>query len=103
MIQIGGGHTPIRGVIIDNANGTLPVYIWPGRSPNIGNPQIILPTWSRGFSFYGTSGIYIVINGIILTATVGLVNLTCSKDPVQAFSSVATSQPSPALPPLSLS
>jgi hypothetical protein len=102
FIQIGGGHKWIRGVVCDNANSPVPVYIWQGRSPNLGIATIVLPGWSRGFSFGGTSGIYILITGPTTPVTAGIVFLTVSDEPVTAFSSQGVILNPPALPPITI-
>lgn len=101
MFQLSGGHEWIRGVVIDNANSPLPVYIWPGRSPNAGTPQIVLPTWSRGFTFGGISAIYLLIQSPSSPPfSAGTVFVHLSGDSITAFSSNAASQASPAFPPI---
>ncbi len=100
MIQLGGGHKWIRGVIIDNANSPLPVYVWQGRSPNIGTPMVVLPAWSRGFSLSGTSGIYVLITGTVTPTTTGTVQIGVSDEPVTAFASDARTQTNAPVPPI---
>lgn len=94
--QLEGGQVLIRGVTIDAGNCPLPVYIWQGRSPNLGTPTIVLPGWSRGFSVEGTSGIFLSMKGVPQppVQAKGTLYICVSDEPVQAFGMI-TSQSSP--------
>jgi hypothetical protein len=94
-IQLDSQHTPITGVVIDNANSTISVIVWSGKSPNLGNPYIILPGWCRAFSIFGTSAIYVQFQGI--PSTSGSIYIFASNTELVAFST-STNVYSPGFP-----
>lgn len=76
-------HTPIKGMIIDNANSTTRVLVYQGTSP-LGTPYIVLPGWSRGITFSGTSSVYITFPDTP-TGT-GQIYIAAFDEPIVAFS-----------------
>lgn len=74
---------PIRGVVVDNANSSVPCYVYGGTSP-VGTPYIVQAGWSRGFTVAGTAAIWIAFP---FTPTAdGSVYISVSSDPQVAFS-----------------
>lgn len=79
----------IRGVVVDNANSTVQVNVYPADGA-IGAPNIILPGWSRGFSVAGRASVWIVFTG---NATEnGNIHIELSSEPQIAFSTQVISE-----------
>lgn len=73
----------VKGVVVDNANSTLQVWVYSGSSPS-GTPFIVLPGWSRGFAIDGVDSCYILFVGA--PSATGSVYIAVSSEPQSAFS-----------------
>lgn len=61
-LELGSQRVAIRGVVVDNSAGTVPVNVYSGRSRN-GVPFVIPPGRSRGIALADSSAVHITFEG----------------------------------------
>lgn len=92
LCQLVSRQLAIKGVTVDNANGTVPVLIYPGTSAN-GVAYPVLPGKSISIALDGPFGAYLVFDGIPTKDGVVYVSVSARSNELFNASSVSVEGP----------